>query len=109
MQIVRAHLIPGTLTWTELQKRINANKTTSYTSLEGFVWKLKNVGEPGKEYPVVDDKTNTTGVGYYNIQVDGNAIDAGVWCATPVLSTAQSRGASSNGYGNGHIWNWILV
>jgi hypothetical protein len=83
MQIVRAHLIPGTLTWTELQKRINSNKTTSYTSLEGFVWKLKNVGEPGKEYPVVDDKTNRTGVGYYNIQVDGNAIDAGVWCAIP--------------------------
>jgi hypothetical protein len=85
--VVRAHIFEGTLTWTELSKRLAGNGTASYTSLQGYVWKMKLGGERGNEYPVVIDRKGRTTEGFYNIQSDITEIDAGIWCASYILES----------------------
>ena len=41
LQIVRAHLIPDTINWNDLALRLRGNGTATYTSLEGYEWKVR--------------------------------------------------------------------
>lgn len=57
VQIIRAHLIPGTLTYHDIQQQVQTGGHAAYTSLQGlpwsFSWRMNVAGTGG--YLVLDD------------------------------------------------------
>ena len=81
VQIVRAHLIEGTLSFQSISEETMTGPFVA-TSLGGFDWTFESREDAsGGMFPVLVDSFNLTTTGDFPIATDITATDANIWCA----------------------------
>jgi hypothetical protein len=102
MQIIKAHLIPGTLTYYDIENQVKNGGHAVYTSLQGlpwsFSWRMNVAGTGG--YLVVDDLYLVTYErGFLDVEGD-------------ILNTAKNSWWVSDQtsiFKNVYIWRFMLA
>lgn len=95
MQVLQAHVLPGTLTFTGIVAEVEANGPYTVESLQGYEWTFalalagelldagnttgNATGDAGEPYPVLLDNHNITESGFFEIMADIR--ESADWCA----------------------------
>jgi len=100
LQVVRAHILPGTITFTSIMEALEATGTYTVESLQGYEWtfafavagELVNASSNGTEgtpYPVLLDNHNLTEPGFFDFKPDISDAQ-GQWYAAARLHPLDS-------------------
>lgn len=98
LQVIQAHVLPGTITFNSISAELEANDTYTVTSLQGYEWtfaladggKLVDAGNSSATgisngtYPVLVDNHNITADGFFNIEADIRKVAE--WCAAACIT-----------------------